>query len=177
MQDRLLAEDQSSRVPRFVKNNFVEMRKLSRLKRGRRSLRRLGSRRLHLTRPDTDESIFPTEIFRNEMAFGIGRHELAVEIRWDIEKSINSSPNELDFEGMEAPTVSDARDVGGHDRLAFDARDNRFFRLRARDARHEQEKGKQNGVAQRFHPRASLYQTVTAASSRKSTEREAPTGF
>jgi hypothetical protein len=54
------------------------------------------------------------------MTFGIGRQKLAVEALWDIEKPVNRSPNELDFERMEMPAVADARNVDGHNRLTFD---------------------------------------------------------
>ena len=96
------------------------MQKPSRLEGGRLSLRRPRPRSLRRTRPDANKLVFPAKVFRDEMAFGIGGQKLAVEIRWNIKKAVNRSPNELDFERMEAPAISNTGDVAGHNRFAFD---------------------------------------------------------
>ena len=96
------------------------MQRHSRIELSRLSRRAMGLRCLYLARSDANKVVFPAKVFRNEMAFGIGGQKAAIKFLWDIEKTVNRSPNELDFERMDGPAIADARDIGGYDRLTFD---------------------------------------------------------
>src|SRR4029078_5846206 len=101
-----------------VKNIFAEKDEtLFRAPRRQPFLRRAAA----ASRPDPHKFIFSAQVFEDKMPLRFGGEKVVINIRRDIEKTVDRTPNEFDFERVQVTTIADASNVARDDRRAIDS--------------------------------------------------------